>query len=113
MPTKITRQGDVTIVRFEGHITYESIEPVLKETKKLGKEEKHTIVFNFKDARFVGSSNISTFIKAIKPLTKGKTLKATLCCLNEEFRKMFKAFQGKDPFEIFESENDALTKINI
>ncbi|MFC2075031.1 STAS domain-containing protein [Bdellovibrionota bacterium] len=112
MGTKITKQGNLTIVKLSGQLNFENVQPVLDEASKLSKEKGHRIVFNMKDAVFVGSSNITRFIKAIKPLSKRSDIRAKLCCVGEEFRKMFKAFQGKDPFEIFESEDEAINSFD-
>jgi len=108
MATKISRRKGVTVVKFDGPLNYETIKPALAETERLSKGAGQRIVFNFKNARFVGSSNVTTLVKAMKPYSKGKGLKASFCCVNSEFRKVIKAFQGRDPFEMFESEDDAI-----
>ncbi|OGQ35988.1 MAG: hypothetical protein A3F16_08185 [Deltaproteobacteria bacterium RIFCSPHIGHO2_12_FULL_43_9] len=113
MSSTMIKKGNVTIVRFYGEINYESVQPVLDEAQKLAKEKKgNKILFNFHDARFVGSSNLTKLLQTMRSFRKTKSIQTSFCCMNNEFMRMLKAYQGKDPVEVFESEQEAVGKID-
>lgn len=113
MSSTMLKKGNVTVVRFQGEINYESVQPVLEEAQKLAKEKKgHKILFNFNDARFVGSSNLTRLLQSMRSIRKTKSIQTSYCCVNSEFLRMLKAYQGKDPVDVFESEEAAIGKLD-
>ncbi len=109
MKIQTRRQGDITVVDLEGHLDFEATR-VFQETAwdLLQDARSSQVIFNLAKLRFVGSSGISQFIKAVKKLNTAPA-KPKLCNLSSEFTKMFRALQtARNPFQIFDDESQAM-----
>ena len=108
MKAIVTNKQGVTIVSFEGYLNY-SYTIKLKETlQELYAHKKNKkIVFNFEKLEFVGSSGMKPLIKLFKEFNKDAP-KPRFYGLSTEYERLFKAFEGRNPFFIFNTEKEAL-----
>jgi anti-anti-sigma factor len=113
MKMQTRRQGDITVIELEGHLDFEATRLFYETAADLLQQATtNQVVFNFAKLRFVGSSGISQFIKAIKKLNASPA-KPKMCHLSSEFLKMFKAYQtARNPFQIFDDEDQAVASFS-
>ena len=117
LKTKIRKEGQVTVVDLDGFLDYQFTKPFKDKckayikTQKSGKattdESGDKIIFNFKNLEFIGSTNISEFIKTLKEFNTGGN-KPKYCGLKSEFVKLFKAYEGRKYFDIYENLDSAI-----
>ena len=87
-------------IDLDGHLDFETsaqLENSLDEIVKTHQDIK--LVFNLNDLQFVGSCGISQFIKMLKPYNRQKN-PPVFIGLNRDFAKLFRALEGKVPFDI-------------
>ena len=111
MKTRIKQVDDAMVVSIEGHLSYETHEPLrdhlfeIMEQARVQHPDKK-IIFNFENLEFVGSSGISAFINSLKELTdEGSSPK--YCNVATEFQRVMKAFDESNLFQFYESEEKA------
>jgi len=99
----------VTIVSFEGHLNFSHIQKLKESLTDLYTTQKNKkVIFNLSKLAFVGSSGIKPFIKVFRAFNKDKKTRPHFTGLSPEYQRLFKAFQGKGKFEIFDDEPTAL-----
>lgn len=114
MRTQIKRQGDTIVVSMDGKLDFGTYVPLRENLGKLIQNHKMTdsaeptkIIFNFENLEFVGSSGISSFVQTLKEFNQSTPLKPRYCNVRSEFRRIIKAFDEAEAFEIFENEEGA------
>ncbi len=108
MKAIVTNKRGITIVSFEGHLTFSHTTKLKETLQELYERKKNKkVAFNFEKLEFVGSSGIKSFIKMLKEFNKD-TQKPRFYGLSLEYQRLFKAFEGRTPFFIFNDEHEAL-----
>ena len=108
MKASVINKRGVAIVSFEGQLSFAHTHKLKEKLQELYTEKKNKkIVFNLEKLNFVGSSGIKPFIKTLKTFNK-ESVKPRFCGLSPEYQRLFSAFEGRDKFEIFETENAAI-----
>ncbi len=108
MKTQIKKNGDVVIINFEGNLDFESTEP-LKENLSRILNATHTdsaaskIIFDLEGLEFVGSSGISNFVQTLKEFNHKSEEKPRYCNVKSEFKRIIKAFDDEQVFEIHDN----------
>jgi len=72
------------------------------------KEPQHDLIFNLKYVDYISSSGLRIFI-LIYQMMKGSGSSIKFCNLNRSIKKIFEVVDLVDIFEIFDSEEEALT----
>jgi len=108
MKAIVTNKQGVIIVSFEGHLSFSHTTKLKETLQELYERKKNKkVAFNFEKLEFVGSSGIKPFIKMLKEFNK-ETQKPRFYGLSTEYQRLFKAFEGRNPFFIFNDEREAL-----
>jgi anti-anti-sigma factor len=108
MRTRITKEGDTTIVSMEGHLDFETAEPLRKDLNRLVRTNRtdsvpKKIIFDLENLEFVGSSGISSFVQTLKEFSVRTETKPRYCNVKSEFRRVMKAFDESEIFEFYET----------
>ena len=114
MIMRAKQEGKVIIFELEGHLDFETTQRFHEKCHSvIHKRECRQVVFNFAKLKFVGSSGIHQFIKALKQFNS-KEDRPKLCEVSMEFDKVIKAYQTtRNPFEIFENESQAIAAFDL
>lgn len=115
MKTKFEKKGDTIIVNLEGHVDHESTEPLKNNLSKLIQKQSSSqtdsipkkVVFNLENLEFVGSSGISSLFQTLKEFSTRAELKPKYCNVGSEYKRIIKAFDEEQIFEIFDNEEKA------
>jgi anti-anti-sigma factor len=112
MILRARKDGNITIFELEGHLDFETTNQFNDKCDALMNDvPEQQVVFNLEKLKFVGSSGISQFITILKKFNNRKP-KPRLCHLSTEFNRMFRAYETtRNPFEIFDSETQAISNI--
>lgn len=103
------KSKEILIFDLEGFLDYESTAKLKDTCRQLMNEnETDLVIFNIENLRFVGSSGVSQFVKALAHFN-GKKSKAKICAASSEFEKLFRALQSsRKPFDIYTDESEAM-----
>jgi anti-anti-sigma factor len=102
MKASIRNDGDFTILDISGYLDFENSRPVAESIGELySKNQGSKILINLEELEFVGSSGISAFVKSLRVFNRMR-IKPVYFGLKSEFIKLFRLFEGADPFEIFD-----------
>lgn len=112
MKTNIKKVGDTMVVSVDGTLDFEMQEPLKKDLGKLIQRAQtdsvpKKIIFNFENLEFVGSSGISNFVQTLKDFNQRAPMKPRYCNVKSEFKRIIKAFDESDAFEIYDNEERA------
>lgn len=108
MKAIVVNKRGITIVSFEGHLSFSHTIKLKETLHNLYESKKNKkVVFNFEKLEFVGSSGIKPFIKILRTFNKD-TVKPRFYGLSIEYQRLFKVFQGRSPFYVFNNEQEAL-----
>ncbi len=113
MNLKVKQEGTVLVFEVEGLLDFESTQ-LFQETcaDLIAKKQARNVVFNFDGLKFVGSSGINQFIRTLKEFN-GSPEKPRLCQMSAEYVRMFKAYETqRNPFEIFDTESEAIASFS-
>jgi anti-sigma B factor antagonist len=103
MKTALKVDGEFTILEISGYLDFENSRPIAESIGELyAKNQGSKILIDLEALEFVGSSGISTFVKSIKIFNKMK-IKPVYFGVKSEFIKLFRLFEGAEPFEITDS----------
>jgi anti-anti-sigma factor len=110
MIMRARQDGEVIVFELEGQLDFETTLQFRDTCADLIKKNNaQRVVFNMEKLKFVGSSGINQFIRVLKDFN-GLKEKPRYCLLSSEFIRVFKAYQAtRNPFEIFESEQAAVS----
>jgi anti-anti-sigma factor len=110
MILRARKDGNITVFELEGHLDFETTQQFHDKCDAMMSDTPETeVVFNMEKLKFVGSSGINQFITILKRFNTRKP-KPRLCKLSTEFHRMFRAYETtRNPFEIFETEGEAIT----
>lgn len=110
MILRARKDGNITVFELEGHLDFETTQQFHDKCDAMMSDTPNTeVVFNMEKLKFVGSSGINQFITILKRFNTRKP-KPRLCKLSTEFHRMFRAYETtRNPFEIFETESEAIT----
>jgi anti-anti-sigma factor len=119
MKTHIRKSGDTVVVSIDGKIDYETQVPLKDELSKIAAKDRNTtdstptkVIFNLKNLEFVGSSGISNLVQTLKDFNSRSTIRPRYCHVRSEFQKVIKAFDEQALFEIFDTEERALSSFD-
>ncbi len=117
MKTEIKKNGDTIIVKMNGRLDFETYLPLRENLSKLVQHTPDTIspakiIFNLEKLEFVGSSGISSFVQTLKEFNANSPTKPRYCHVKSEFKKIIKAFDEADLFEIYDTEDRARKSFN-
>ena len=94
---------------MDGNLDYEmqdplreNLEEVLADSQKDSVPKK--IIFDMKGLEFVGSSGITNFIQTLKDINDKAIVKPTYTNVKSEFKRMIRAFDDSQGFQIDESD---------
>ncbi|MEO5971250.1 MAG: STAS domain-containing protein [Bdellovibrionia bacterium] len=112
MKTEIKKNGDTIIVNMDGLLDFDTYLPLREDLSKLTRNENtdsvpRKIIFNLENLEFVGSSGISSFVQTLKEFNASATTKPRYCNVKSEFRRIIKAFDETELFQIYENEDRA------
>lgn len=108
MKASIIHKRGVSVVLFDGHLSFIHAKQLREQLESFYVNKKNKkIIFNLKNLEFIGSSGIKPFIQIFKRLNKRRT-KPRLCGLSPEYQRLFRAFEGRKRFHIFENEGEAI-----
>ncbi len=108
MKAFIVYKRGVSVVLFDGHLNFLHSKQLKEKLESFYINKKNKkIIFNLKNLEFIGSSGIKPFIQIFKRLNKKRT-KPRLCGLSPEYQRLFRAFEGRKRFYIFENEGEAI-----
>lgn len=112
MKTKISKNGDTTVVEVGGRLDFETAEPLREHLNQLARTVARDtvpqkVIFNLEHLEFVGSSGISSFVQTLKEFSERAPLRPRYCNVKSEFRRVMKAYDEKELFEFHESEERA------
>lgn len=100
MKTRITTEGDVTVIELSGYLDFETANPIATSIDEIYKNDKQArVVINMTGLQFVGSSGISSFVKNLRVFNKMK-MKPSYFGVRSEFMKIFKVFEEEHPFDV-------------
>lgn len=109
MKTKVKQLDDSVIIAMDGNLDYEiqdplreSLDDVLANSQKDATPKK--IIFDLKGLEFVGSSGITNFIQTLKDFNDKAKIKPTYTNVKSEFKRMIRAFDDSQGFQIDESD---------
>lgn len=110
MKTSVKKEGNVYRIQVEGYLDFESQEPLRKELKEVSDKLKSqtqpdSIIFDFENLQFVGSSGISRFISTLRSFSEESPIRPKYCNVGSEFQRLMKAFDHEDLFEFFEDDS--------
>jgi len=107
MKTKIIQDEGVTLVELTGYLDFESARPLADSISKLYEADQSVrLVINLQGLEFVGSSGISSFVKAMKFFNAQK-VKPSYWGVKAEFQRLFRLFEDAEPFAIFANSEEA------
>ena len=114
LKTRISVQGEVTIVELSGYLDFENANPLAESIGAIYKAEPLArVVINLRGLEFVGSSGISSFVKTLRSYNTCK-VKPSYVNVKSEFQRLFRLFEEEEPFEIFDDEamarNEAIAR---
>lgn len=103
MIMRVRQEQNVLVLELEGQLDFESTQEFKKACEDLlAKNEADRLVLDMERLRFVGSSGIGQFIRALKDLQKAKRLNAKFCRASSEFQRLFRVYQtARRPFEFY------------
>jgi anti-anti-sigma factor len=87
METKSKKQQDVTVITIKGSLDIEIAQPFGRACLQSLIGGK--IVFNMKQAHFVGSTGVQVFIDTVKSLSSQSPFGVKMVGLNPEFKRIF------------------------
>jgi anti-anti-sigma factor len=105
MRAEITKNGEITVVRLEGQISFDTIPSFRDHCMNKLKGEK--VIFDLAQLNFVGSTGITSFFEIIKDLVELKVLDLKFCSVKTEFQRLLLAWFS-DHVEIYELKEHAL-----
>jgi anti-anti-sigma factor len=105
MRAEITKNGEITIVRLEGQISFETI--TLFRDHCMNKLKGEKVIFDLAQLHFVGSTGITSFFEIIKDIVEMKVLDLKFCSVKTEFQRLFQAWFA-DNVEIYEQKEQAM-----
>ncbi|MFN7684889.1 MAG: STAS domain-containing protein [Oligoflexia bacterium] len=116
MKTHIRKSGNTVVVSIDGKIDYETQVPLREELMKISRNKTDSapnkVIFNLKNLEFVGSSGISNLVQTLKDFNSRSELKPRYCHVRSEFQKVIKAFDENSDFEIFDTEERAISSFD-
>ncbi len=112
MKTQIKHVGDTCVVSMDGKLSFENQIPLKEDLDKILRRVStdaapKRIIFSLEHLEFVGSSGISAFVQALKDFNLNAPERPRYCHVSSEFRRIMKAFDERDQFEFFETEERA------
>ncbi len=105
MRAEVTKNGDITIVRLEGHISMDTV-PLFRE-HCMNKLKGEKVVFDLSGLNFVGSVGITSFFEIIKDLVELHVLDLKFCSVKTEFQRLLQAWFA-DNVDIYEAKEQAV-----
>jgi anti-anti-sigma factor len=109
MKSRISRQGELTVVELSGYLSFESAGPIRESIEQIFKQNSDAqVLINLEQLEFIGSSGVSTFVKSLKNFN-GLKMKPMYYGVKSEFMRLFRAFEEDKPFEVLTSKAEAET----
>ena len=109
MKVKTSSHSNVTVVEISGYLDFGSAAPIAEQIESIYRtNESAQVIIDMSDLEFVGSSGISNFVKGLRSFNK-LHMRPSYCGVKEEFKKLFRIFEEKNSFEVFENRQGALS----
>ena len=113
MKTKIKQQGNIVVISMNGHLDFETSEPLKEDLTRIIDQSKtdsvpKKIIFNLENLEFVGSSGISSFVQTLKTFNQMAPIRPRYCNVRSEFQRIIKAYDNEEFFEFYDDEDSAL-----
>ena len=107
---EVTNRGDVSILRFAGHLSLNLGEYKIKDLiTDLLNGGARKILLQLKDVEYINSAGIGELVGAYIAVTnRGGKIK--LCGLPDKVNKMMKVTQLISIFDVYKTEEEALNK---
>lgn len=107
MKTRISQEGDLTIVELSGYLDFEAANPIADSLQSIySRNTAAPILIDMSKLEFVGSSGIASFVKNLRVFNKLK-MKPAYFGVKSEFVKLFRVFEEHHPFEVLEDREAA------
>jgi len=108
MKSNIRHEGDLTIVELSGYLDFESSSPLKNSIGNIyNSNNSAQIIIDLHELEFVGSSGVSSFVKAMKIFNRLK-MKPFYYGVKSEFVRLFRAFEEDTPFDVRENKEAAV-----
>lgn len=114
MIMRAKKEGDFVFFELEGHLDFETTEQ-FEETYAglISRNPRLKAVFNLGKLKFVGSTNITHFLKTLRDFNSMGE-KPRICHVSSEFERIFKSHQkARNPYLIFEDVDAARASFNL
>lgn len=110
MIMRVRQEQNVLVLELEGQLDFESTQEFRRACDDLlTKHDAERVVVDMERLRFVGSSGIGQFIRALKDLHKTRKTQAKLCHASSEFQRLFRVYQtARRPFEFYNDVTQAI-----
>ncbi|MFH0991487.1 MAG: STAS domain-containing protein [bacterium] len=106
----ISQKQGVSILEIKGDVTSIAEGPILDAYQKVTKESAKKILLKFNQSDYINSAGIAIIIAMVSDGQKQKQ-KIGVTGLSNHFKKIFDIIGLVDYLEIYDTENDALTKL--
>lgn len=104
-------QGGIGIIRPHGKLVGDNIKELSKSFDNLLESDTMQVVLNFKDVNIMDSNAVGLLVNKYHEFTK-RGASFRLCNLRTSLKELFKIAGLEKLFEIYESEEEALSSIN-
>lgn len=108
MGLELDKKEDLCIARGTGKFDVATSSGFKKDVKVAISEGFNQVIVNFSDVTFVDSSGLGALVACLRVANQsGGDLR--LCCVTQEIRMLLELTRLHKVFEIFESEQDAIS----
>lgn len=109
MKTRIRKTEEAVIVSMDGHLDFETAEPLKHDLEHLINQLEtdsipKKIIFDLEQLEFVGSSGISNFIQALKAFNERAPERPSYQNVGSEFQRVIRAFDDEQIFNFEETD---------
>lgn len=99
MKTKISKDGNKTIVELSGYLDFEDTDPLKTHLNTILKNSQfQNVVVDMSNLQFVGSCGITNFILALRDFNEKVSNRPTYMGVKTEFRRLITAYDSAGTF---------------
>jgi anti-anti-sigma factor len=101
----------MTLLELSGYLDFESSRPVAEQIESVYLNNNQArILIDMSELEFIGSSGISNFVKGLRVFNRFH-MRPSYVGVKQEFQKLFKIFEEKNSFEVFEEKEHAVKNL--